>query len=100
MVLTKYNKNQADYKPPKESDPSLVVGITHMVKLYIKNIILDYFYFCKFMMFYQGSFSIYQVNLHYTKSKNIKVFKILRPFLIEGVRTTHGAQTYKIVDAP
>lgn len=71
-----------------------------MVKLYIKNIILDYFYFCKFMMFYQGSFSIYQVNLNYTKSKNIKVFKIFRPFLIEGVRTTLGAQTYKIVDAP
>lgn len=46
MVLTKYNKNHADYKPPKESDPSLVVGITHMVKLYMKYIILDYFYFC------------------------------------------------------
>lgn len=100
MVLTKYNKNQADYKPPKESDPSLVVGITHMVKLYIKNIILDYFYFCKFMIFYQGSFSIYQVNLHNTKNKNIKVFKIFRPFLFEAVKTTLGAQTYKIVYAP
>lgn len=75
MVLTKYNKNQADYKPPKESDPSLLVGITHMVKLYIKNIILDYFYFCKFMMFYHGSFSIYQVNLHYTKKQEYKGFQ-------------------------
>lgn len=52
------------------------------------------------MMFYHGSFSIYQVNLHYTKNKNIKVFKIFRPFLFEGVRTTLGVQTYKIVDAP
>lgn len=34
------------------------------------------------------------------KNKNIKVFKIFRPFLIEGVRTTLGAHTYKIVDAP
>lgn len=67
MVLIKYNKNQVDYKFLKESDLLLVVGIIYMVKFYIKNIIFDYFYFCKFMMFYYGLFLIYQVNLYYIK---------------------------------